>query len=154
LAETLRALRRAMARAGVSHRLVIVPDGRAAIDYLSDATRRPENPESLPSMVLLDVNMPLISGFEVLQWIRATPPLKPLITLMLSSSNHSTDVQRAYALGANGYLIKPCTIEETISLAKALNDYWLTRISLTGSKEPPCLPTLDPSIIFQQNRST
>jgi CheY-like chemotaxis protein len=117
---------RALIRAGVRHHLEVMSDGRAAIDYLNDAVRTDGTGNELPALVLLDIHMPGISGFEVLDWIRATPGVSSLITLMLSSSHHPYDVQRAYALGANGYLVKPCCMDESVVLVKALKDYWLT----------------------------
>lgn len=116
----------ALRRAGVTQRLQVVADGHAAIDYLADAIRTEEASNRIPVLALLDVKMPAITGFEVLNWIRATPGLFSMVTLMFSSSHHPRDVQRAYALGANGYLVKPCTIDETVNIVKALKDYWLT----------------------------
>jgi CheY-like chemotaxis protein len=113
---------RALRRAGVTNKLVVVSNGAEAIDYLRAGHQG--HVSSLPLVVLLDVNMPAMSGFEVLQWIRRTDP--SLVTLMLSSSHHSSDIRHAYDLGANGYLVKPSSIEETISLATALKRYWLT----------------------------
>lgn len=116
----------ALRRAGVMHQLNVVPDGRAAISYLADTLRGHGVSQDLPALVLLDVHMPGVSGFDVLEWIRATPSLYSLITLMLSSSHHPRDLERAYALGANGYLVKPCSIEESVAIVKALHDFWLT----------------------------
>lgn len=118
-------LERALRRAGVPQRLVVVPDGQAAIDYLQDITSNGHDLDMLPALVLLDLNMPGISGFEVLQWIRSTPGFESLVTVIFSSSEHPSDVRAAYALGANGYLVKPCTIDDAATMAKQFKDHWL-----------------------------
>lgn len=117
---------RALNRAGVTHHLEVVPNGRAAIEHLSEITRGKDACNELPALVLLDIHMPRMSGFQVLEWIRMTPSVSSLVTLMLSSSHHPDDVQLAYALGANGYLVKPCSLDDSIAIVKALKDYWLT----------------------------
>jgi CheY-like chemotaxis protein len=119
-------LQRAFKQAGISQRLVIVRSGREAIDYLEgkgDFADRTQHP--FPSLVLLDLNMPGISGLEVLKWIRATPSLCALVTLVLTSSNQDTDVHRAYQQGANGYLVKPGNIDAILTMARAIKEYWL-----------------------------
>lgn len=120
-------VRRAFSQAGISQRLVVVPNGREAIDYLSgkdgyaDRTRHP-----LPCLVLLDLNMPGLSGLDVLQWIRTTPSICTLIVIVLTSSNQDADVFRAYQQGANGYLVKPADIDSILKMARAIKDYWFT----------------------------
>jgi CheY-like chemotaxis protein len=95
-------------------------DGDDAIAYLngdgrySDRTRYP-----LPTVVLLDLNMPRRNGFEVLAWIRAQPALKSLTVYILSASMRQVDVEQALALGANWYLIKPSQLEALMDLMAA-----------------------------------
>jgi len=116
----------ALEQAGVSQRLVILPTGKAAIEYLSGAgayADRIEHP--LPILALLDLNMPGMSGLEVLKWIRATPRISTLLVVMLSSSNQDADIHRAYQQGANGYLVKPGDLDGMLTMAKAIKDYWL-----------------------------
>lgn len=116
----------AFAKAGIAHRLIIVRDGSTAIEYLegtgpyADRTQHP-----LPSLVLLDLNMPGLSGLDVLKWIRATPTLSVLAAVMLTSSNQEPDMRRAYEHGATAYLVKPCELDEIINLARTINDKWL-----------------------------
>ncbi len=79
-------------------------------------------------LLLLDLNMPgLSSGIEVLKWIRKTPSACALPVIVLSSSNQEGDFHRAYIQGANGYLVKPSRIEDMVTMAKSLNDYWLVQ---------------------------
>jgi CheY-like chemotaxis protein len=101
-------IRRAFQKAGFGDSLKIVSDGGQAMQYLQgqkeygDRARFP-----LPFLLLLDLKMPGTDGFEVLQWIRRQPDLKRLLVVVLTSSNLQTDVDRAYDLGANSYLVKP-----------------------------------------------
>jgi CheY-like chemotaxis protein len=120
-------MRHAFSRAGIPHRLVIVPDGQQAIDYLSGAgfyTDRTAHP--LPAMVLLDLNLPVRSGFEVLAWIREQPPFFRLPVIIFSSSNHYRDIERARLLGADEYCVKPSEIARRIAIIHALRQRWLT----------------------------
>jgi CheY-like chemotaxis protein len=121
-------IERAFKQADVRQRLVVVRSGQEAIDYLAgkgeyaDRARYP-----LPCLVLLDLNMPGVSGLDVLKWVRATPSVCTLVTIVLTSSNQNVDVHRAYQQGANGYLVKPGDINSIVSMARAIKDYWLTQ---------------------------
>lgn len=116
---------RAFAKAGLKENLKIVNDGEQAMDYLSGrgvyATRR-QYP--LPFMVLLDLKMPGANGFEVLQWVRSNADLKRLLIVVLTSSNHQDDIDRAYDLGANSYLVKPVEFEQMVSMIQRFEMYW------------------------------
>jgi len=106
--------------------LPTVSDGEAARDYLdgngpyADRSKFP-----LPNVVLLDVRLPRLSGFELLQWIREHPQLRRTLVVMLTSSREVVDVRRAYDLGANSYLVKPVALTDMQQLASALGLYWL-----------------------------
>lgn len=119
---------RACKHAGIESLIQTVPEGREVIHYLSgegkyaDRTRYP-----LPQLVLLDLHMPDLSGFEVLQWIRNTAGVASLPVLVLTSSSAQIDIERASELGANGYLVKPGNPQELLTMTKALRDYWLTQ---------------------------
>lgn len=118
---------RAFKDAGVANPVVAVPDGTSAIEYLAgtgkyaDRTAHP-----LPCLMLLDQKLPGRSGLEVLEWVRGKSPVCTLPVLLLSASTFDGDVQAAYLLGANGYLVKPATIEEMRAIAKGVKEYWLT----------------------------
>lgn len=99
-------MRRAFRKCGWT--LQAVEDGRQAIDYLSGAAPyddRERHP--LPSLVLLDLNLPRVSGFEVLQWIRSREDLRGIPVVVFSSSGRPEDRSRAASLGADDYLLKP-----------------------------------------------
>src|SRR5437867_13449550 len=118
-------IQRAFQKAGLPHILKVVSDGSDAIDYLSgrgeysDRQRFP-----LPFLVLLDLKMPGTDGFDVLQWARAQPEFKRLLIVVLTSSNLQADVDRAYELGANSYLVKPVGFDETVNLVQRFQAYW------------------------------
>ena len=100
-------------------------DGEQAIDYLSGRgayANRERNP--LPYLLLLDLKMPGTDGFEVLQWIRGEPELRRLLVVVLTSSNLQADVDRAYELGANSYLVKPVEFDEMVNMLQRFEAYW------------------------------
>jgi CheY-like chemotaxis protein len=119
-------LKRAFNSTSVTAPLVVVSDGRTAIDYLSATgayTDRADHP--LPALMLLDLNLPGVSGFDVLTWLRAQPALKRLPVVVLTSSKQDSDVQRAYDLGVNSYVVKPSGLKEIADVARQIEDYWL-----------------------------
>ena len=121
-------LQRAFASAGIPHRLECVPDGEVAIEYLSGTgafAGREENP--LPCLILLDINMPGLYGLEVLQWTRQQPQLKEVPVLMLTSSSHPADMEKARYFGANDYLIKPSNPAQLVELARKIHERWLSQ---------------------------
>lgn len=118
-------MRHALKRAGVANPLVVASDGQQAIDALS-GDRCLAAAARLPALVLLDLNLPVRTGFEVLQWIRAQPRFSELVVVVLSSSNHQKDIDAARALGANDYLVKPSNVEERLRMVRTLQEKWLT----------------------------
>lgn len=119
-------LRRAFAKAGGRNTIVQLEDGDAAVAYLGgtdDYADRERHP--LPCLILLDLKLPRRSGFEVLEWMRAQPGLKRLPVVVLTSSQQSQDINRAYDLGANSYLVKPVGFDTLLEMVRALNLYWL-----------------------------
>lgn len=119
-------LRRALQSTGVQADLHVAADGRQALDYLhgrgafADRTQHP-----LPNLVLLDLKVPYVSGLDVLRQIRATPELRKLIVIVLTSSALDSDVVQAYEIGANSFLVKPSRLEEQKLVAQRIADYWL-----------------------------
>lgn len=101
-----------------------VADGQEAIDYLERATLAKQAESPLPVAVLLDLNMPRKTGFEVLIWARNQPHLKGISFIVLTASPRNQDIHRAYELGAGAFLIKPASLEELTRMLKALRE-WL-----------------------------
>src|SRR5262249_31740660 len=77
-----------------------------------------------PTIVLLDLKLPRKSGLEVLAWMRDQPSLKRLPVIMLTSSRHPLDINRAYDLGANSYLVKPVGFDALVEMVRQLDQYW------------------------------
>jgi CheY-like chemotaxis protein len=110
----------AFRKAAVPAKLEVATDGQKAIAALSIG------PQTVPPVcVLLDIKLPSLSGLDVLAWIRQQPHLKRLPVVMLTSSLLASDINQAYDLGANSYLVKPPDLEALIELAKTIDLYWL-----------------------------
>lgn len=119
-------LQRAFKAAGIANLVKVTIDGLQAIHYLTAQepfSDRRQNP--LPGLVLLDLKLPYRSGFEVLQWIRAQPKLKRLIVVVYTASSQPKDIERAYELGANGYVVKQGNPDQLAEMVRAFRDYWL-----------------------------
>lgn len=119
-------IKMACKRTGIPHHLQFVTDGEAAIQYLEgtgDYADRAVHP--LPDLVFLDIKLPKRDGHEVLKWIRARPALKNLPVVMLTSSSHAVDVERAYELGVTSYLRKIASQAEFGQAVRVILKYWL-----------------------------
>jgi two-component system response regulator len=121
-----RLLKRAFQEAGISNRLDFVRDGQSLLDTLAAAA----SPRLLPGLILLDLNMPLLSGKEALKSIRADERFKHIPVLVLSTSGHEQDVMESYALGANSVIVKPMSYQEFVDLVLMLKKYWLEKVEL------------------------
>jgi CheY-like chemotaxis protein len=119
-------LQRAFAKAGVEVPVRFVRDGQEAIDYLqqkepfADAKAYPR-----PTLLLLDLNMPRLDGFEVLDWLRQQPHLGKPLVVVFSSSPAPEDRNRASTLGAHAYLVKPADPRAFVTVVRELEQYWL-----------------------------
>jgi len=119
-------LRRAAKLAGMLDPLRVVRDGRQAIDYLKGAGAYADRAQfPLPTLILLDLKLPLVMGMEVLKWIRAQPELQTIIVIIFTSSHLPSDVEKAYRLGANSFLVKPSDPEKLQELLVLIKDFWL-----------------------------
>ena len=119
-------LKHAMAKAGVANPIQIVNDGREAIDYLKGVRKYADREQfPLPSLVLLDLKLPKLSGLDVLKWIRQQPAIQTLPVTILSSSNRPEDLRTAYARGANSYLVKPPNTDGLVEMVVSVKDFWL-----------------------------
>ena len=105
-------MQRAMTKAKLDFPLQVVTTGQDALDYLSgsesfsDRSRHP-----LPALIFLDLKLPYVHGFEILSWLRQQPPLRDVPVVVLTSSPEERDREKALALGAKAYLVKPPTPE-------------------------------------------
>lgn len=120
-------IRRAFGKAKVENPIQSVADGEQAMAYLNgegdyaDRTRYP-----LPGLMLLDLKLPRKGGLEVLAWLRAQKnSVQRIPVVVLTSSKQSTDINRAYELGANSYLVKPVAFESLVQVVQMLDRYWM-----------------------------
>ncbi|WP_266366125.1 response regulator [Tellurirhabdus rosea] len=109
-----------------------VEDGEQTLAYLQECFN-PESGQTLPSLIILDVNMPLKNGIETLQAIRADRRFRTIPVLMLTSSR--AELAKAYRLGANSYLVKPVHFADLIQMVKELMNYWRDTVSLPMDSE-------------------
>jgi CheY-like chemotaxis protein len=116
---------RALARAKLPPALYLARDGEEAIQYLNgDLQFADRKKYPLPDLILLDLNMPRVNGFEVLRWLRQRPQFAQTIVVVLSNSDQLRDVNEAYKLGANSFLIKPHDFQNVTELGRLLKEYW------------------------------
>jgi CheY-like chemotaxis protein len=123
--------RRAFAKGRVKNDLIVVRDGQEALDYLyhqgkySDPATAPR-----PGMILLDLNLPKVSGMEVLQQIKRDEKLKSIPVIVLTASPREEDVVRTYNLGVNTYIQKPVEFDNFMRVVHAVQEYWIVIASL------------------------
>ena len=120
-------LRRALDATGIPASVNAVHDGAGAIDYLMGQGKyadRQKHP--FPGVMILDLNMPVASGFVVLRWLREQPMLKRLPVVVLSSSAEEEDVNLAYDLGVSSYIVKPSGLKAIDDVARQVASYWLS----------------------------
>ncbi|MEO7730409.1 MAG: response regulator [Kofleriaceae bacterium] len=116
----------AFKRSGVAYRLDVVRDGLEALDYVfATGSHAARGAAELPSLLLLDVNLPKLDGLGVLRRIRADLRTAALPVVMLTSSRQDSDVRRAYELGANAYVRKAVDFIEFAANVRALATFWL-----------------------------
>jgi len=121
-------LREAFRRNGFQFPLLVVSNGEQAVSYLkgegdySDRTQFP-----VPSLILLDLKMPGMDGFQVLQWIRSHPEWRCLPVIVLTTSFYGPDVERAYELGANSFLTKPVEFDQYVASVRNIGEFWLSK---------------------------
>ncbi len=110
---------RALKQRNLANQVFLCRDGAEALDFFADGAGR------VPKVVLLDLKLPKVDGLEVLRRLKADPRTKSIPVVVLTSSREEPDIERAYALGANSYIVKPVDFE---AFARAVSDvglYWL-----------------------------
>ena len=119
-------IQRAFRQANLSHSIHIVKDGDGAVSYLMGENQYANRDlYPLPALILLDLKLPRRSGLEVLQWIRQQPKLKRIPIVVLTSSRESPDIDKAYDLGVNSYLVKPVRFEMLAKMIETIDSYWI-----------------------------
>ena len=116
----------AFAEAKIANDLVVMRDGAEALDYLfARGAYSDRDPDDLPSIILLDLNLPKVDGREVLQAIRANEATRTLPVVVLTTSAEPFDVEASYSLGVNSYIQKPVDFERFVWAVKQVGLYWL-----------------------------
>ncbi len=129
-------LERAFKQAQIVNPIHRVKDGEEAIAWLhGDGLYADREKFPLPCLILVDLKMPRKNGFEVLSWLRGQAGLKRIPVIVLTSSREDSDVNHAYELGANTYLVKPVQFEGLAEIIKMLAIFWLT-----FAEKPNCQP--------------
>ena len=123
----------AFAREEIPHNLIIVGNGVEALNYLteedfaeSEADVENFSSNSLPALIILDLNLPMIDGIEVLRRLRAHPKTKLIPIVIISSSNEPQDIIDGYINGCNSYIRKPIHFTQLQKFVKEISTYWLT----------------------------
>ena len=119
-------MHQAKTEAGITNPMHVAEDGRQAIDYLEGRGKfanRAKYP--LPFLVLLDLKLPLVLGLDVLKWIRERSELKTILVVVLTSSDNIRDINRAYRLGANSFMVKPLDFQNYIHFGRVIEGFWL-----------------------------
>ena len=117
---------RAFNKCNIKNKVNIIEDGQDALDYIAcKGVYKGKDPYDLPTVVLLDINLPKVNGFEILKAIRDNLATKFLPVVILTSSKEEQDIINGYTLGANSYIRKPVDFKNFFEAVQALGLYWL-----------------------------
>lgn len=116
----------AFSRNNIANRIEVVRDGAEALDFLFGTGQHASRDlDDIPAVVLLDLNLPKVSGLEVLEQIRKKKATRRLPVVVLTSSRHQEDIIQSYDLGANSFIRKPVDFEKFVDAMRQLQLYWL-----------------------------
>jgi CheY-like chemotaxis protein len=118
-------VKRAFKMVHLQNPLQVVTDGEEATHYLSGRGKYADRETyPLPKLIVMDIKMPRMTGFDVLEWIKHDGTLRRIPVVIVSSSDRSQDIDRAYELGANAYMIKPVNFRAVEHLFESITHYW------------------------------
>ncbi len=118
--------KRAFTASNVHCTLQLLRNGQETVDYLRGHGRYADRGKyPLPIMILMDLNMPIMDGFQVLEWLRGQPSIKAIPVVVFSSSDSPADITRAYDLGANSFMTKSISYDGLLAKLKTVSQYWL-----------------------------
>ena len=119
-------MKQALHQAGIDNPLRVLSDGAEAIAYFEGRDRFADRGAwPLPSLVLLDLKLPRRSGLDIVAWAKRDPRLKRIPVIVVTSSREASDMEKAYAAGANSYLVKPTSFREFVETMKITGTYWI-----------------------------
>jgi CheY-like chemotaxis protein len=125
--DDIRLLELAFKRSRIKNELIVVTDGKEALDYLFYRGKYiGRNPEDKPSLILLDLKLPLVDGLEVLKEIRSNEDTKSIPVIVMTSSDEPGDHDESRKLGANAYICKPPGLKQLINILGQIESEWLT----------------------------
>jgi len=113
-----------LAEYNLANEVVVARDGEEALEFLFQRGKYADRPNGNPAVMLLDLKLPKVNGFEVLEKVRADENLKMLPVVVLTSSNEERDLVRSYKLGVNAYVTKPVDFHEFVNAVKELGAFW------------------------------
>jgi CheY-like chemotaxis protein len=108
----------------VANKIIVVPDGEVALDYLYRRGKFEKREGGNPAAVLLDLKMPKVDGLEVLKTVKADPNLKAIPIVVLTSSRETSDLTECYDHGVNAYVVKPVDFDDFAKAVKSLGSFW------------------------------
>lgn len=114
----------ALSENNIANVIDVVNDGAAVLDYLYNRGEYADRKNGSPSVVLLDLKMPRLSGIDVLKTIKSDPTLKTIPIIVLTSSREESDLKKCYELGVNAYVVKPVEFSDFINAVKTLGAFW------------------------------
>lgn len=129
-------VREAFDRSGFRGEFRYVEDGGALVEYLKRAKEKPRDRTCpMPDLILLDLNMPRVDGYEALKLIKSDDGLRRIPIVVLSTSESESDIQKTYDQGVNSFITKPSGFEDLVEMAGRLKKYWLELVKLPST--PP-----------------
>ncbi|BCD87035.1 response regulator [Pseudomonas solani] len=114
----------ALERSQLANDVIVLRDGAEALDYLFRRNAYAGRDDGNPAVMLLDLKLPKIDGLEVLKTVRESAELRSIPVVMLTSSREEPDLERAYALGVNAYVVKPVEFKEFVAAISDLGIFW------------------------------
>jgi CheY-like chemotaxis protein len=114
----------ALERSQLANEVIVLRDGAEALDYLLRQGAYSDRVEGNPAVMLLDLKLPKVDGLEVLKAVRESADLRSIPVVMLTSSREEPDLQRAYELGVNAYVVKPVEFKEFVAAISDLGVFW------------------------------
>ncbi len=139
-------IQRAFNQGAIANPLAVVLDGEEAVAYLNgDGKYKNRDSYPLPVLVLLDLRLPRMDGFQVLRWIRKQPRFATVPVVVITASSAVKDISLAYQCGANSFMVKPSDFQDVVRMSKTLATYWLAeetapdtawRPSITRQNQP------------------
>ncbi|PQA89374.1 response regulator [Hyphococcus luteus] len=123
---------RVIDESGFSAKVDVVSTGDEALDYLLNTGREKGRDNVAPGLILLDLNLPGMSGFDLLQKLKAEPGVKNIPVIVLSTSDAPEDINQCYALGASSFVTKPSSLQGFVDIMRQIERYWFDIVSLPG----------------------